>query len=218
MMRRGLLLDVDGTLVDTTYLHVTAWWEAFDDEGLAVGAREIHRSIGLGAEALVARLAPDADEGQQGRLVAGHTERYRGFLPRVRPLPGARDLVRGAAAGGMAVALASSASAEESERFTEVLDLDDVLAAVTTSADTDEAKPAPDVLAVAMERAGLRPEECLMVGDTVWDVRAAERAGVPCVGVLTGGVGADELREAGAVAVHDGPVELLAALASLRAA
>lgn len=204
--RPAVLFDVDGTLVDSTYLHVVAWWQAFRDAGEPVPMRDVHRRIGMGAPRLVKETLGRDDED----AVDGHTRRFAPFLDEVRALPGAVDLLRHCAASGLTVVLATSAGTEEVESQRAALaDATDVLTAVTSSADAEESKPDPDILEVALERGGATPQRCVFVGDTVWDIEAAARLGIACVGVLTGGVGEDELRAAGAVEVYDGPRHLL---------
>lgn len=206
--RRAVLFDVDGTLVDSTYFHVVAFWQAFHEAGHQVPARDIHRRIGMGADRLVRETLGRDDEG----VVEGHSKRFEPFLEQVAPVPGAVDLLRHCAAQGLTVVLATSASTEEVEAQKRALEgALDVIEAITSSADAEESKPDPDILQAALDRAGLQPEDCVFVGDAEWDIRAAAELGMPCVGVLVGGIGPDELRSAGAVDVFDGPGALLEA-------
>jgi HAD superfamily hydrolase (TIGR01549 family) len=208
-----VLLDVDGTLVDTTYHHALAWWRAFTDRGLDVAVWRIHRSIGMGGDRLVAAVAGDAVEREHGDALRETWKAAydREWLAAVRPFAGAADLVRDLRRRGWQVALASSGKPDHTRRSVEVLGLaDGDLDAVTTADDAEESKPAPDILRAALERAGGRGGIC--VGDSVYDVQAAAALGVPCVGVLTGGFSAAELTEAGAVAVAENAGELAASL------
>jgi len=212
----ALLLDVDGTLVDSTYVHVRAWGLALSALGERVAAWRVHRAIGMGSPQLLEHLlgAELADRlGEQA--VEGHSREYAALSEELRPLPGARELVRELTRRGVRPVLATSASPEELERLRAVLDVEEELHAVTAGGDVESAKPAPDIVGVALERAGVRPEEAIFVGDAVWDVEAAGRAGVRCVGVLSGGIGAAELRDAGAVRVVADPADLLAHLDEL---
>jgi HAD superfamily hydrolase (TIGR01549 family) len=206
--RRAVLFDVDGTLVDSTYFHVVAFWQAFREAGFEVPARDIHRRIGMGADRLVRETLGEDDE----RVVEGHTERFEPFLEQVAAIPGAVDLVRHCAARGLTVVLATSASAKEVEAQKRALEgaLGSV-EAITSSEDAEESKPDPDILKAALDRGGLQASDCVFVGDAEWDIRAAAELGIPCVGLLVGGIGPDELRGAGAVAVYDGPRALLEA-------
>ena len=204
--RRAVLFDVDGTLVDSTYFHVVAFWRAFHDAGHRVPARDIHRRIGMGADRLVRETLGRDDE----RVVEGHTAHFEPYLDQVTALPGAVDLLRRCREAGLVVVLATSAAPEEVEAQERALaDAADVIEAITSSADAEESKPDPDILQAALDRAGLQAADCVFVGDAEWDVRAARELGIPCVGLLVGGIGPDELRGAGAVEVYDGPRALL---------
>lgn len=207
-----VLLDVDGTLVDSNYLHVDAWVRAFADAGLAVDAWRVHRAIGMGSTQLVDALAGDRADQVRDGVTDAHSTYYAAASDRLRAFDGARELVRELAERGARPVLATSAAPDEVERLREVLDVDQELHAVTGSGDVESAKPEPDLVHVALDAAGAAPDEAVFVGDTVWDVEAAGRAGVPCVALRSGGIGDDELRAAGAVAVYDDVAALLAAL------
>lgn len=205
---RGAVLDVDGTLLDTTYSHVDAWQRALRGHGHDVPAARIHRLIGMGSAPMVRELLGDVDDETVQTLSASHGRYHAPTLEQLHPLPGARELVHALVQRGFRVALATSAKAGEVPVMLAALDLaDDV--EVVDSGDVDEAKPDPGILQVAAERLGVDPGRCVMVGDAVWDVAAAERAGMPCVGLRSGGVGPSELADAGAVAVYDDPAHLL---------
>lgn len=204
-----MLFDVDGTLVDSNYLHVYAWQRAFSEENIAVDAWRIHRSIGMDGSTLIDDLSGGADSGVQQRLSEFHTQYYRGLASLLQPLPGAQALLRRVAELGLQVVLATSAPKSELETLRKVLDCDDVVSHVTSSEDVDTAKPRPDIIHVALDRAGVDAERAVFVGDAVWDVEACVRAKVPCIGVLSGGAGRDELRDAGAADVFEDAAELL---------
>ncbi len=203
--RRGVLFDLDGTLVDTNYPHVLAWWLAFRTAGYSVAMADIHRKVGMGADQLVSTLVEKEDE----QVATGHRHFYAPYLEQLQPFPAAAELLRAAAGLGLEVVLASSAEQEEVDALTAALGADDVVSAVTSSADAAASKPAPDILEAALEQTGLRAADCVLVGDTVWDVEAATRAGMPCVAVLSGGISETELRAAGAVEVYKDAAELL---------
>jgi HAD superfamily hydrolase (TIGR01509 family) len=199
----AVLFDIDGTLVDSSYLHVNAWMHAFREVGHPVDAWRIHRGQGMGSSELVATLLGEAAEQVGSQAKAHHSEHYRQASDQLRAFDGARELVAAAAQRGATVVLATSAAPEELERLRSVLDIDDAVAKITAAEDVDAAKPAPDLVHVALQRAGVGPERAVYVGDTVWDVKACGKAGVACVGVLSGGISAAELTEAGAVAVYE---------------
>lgn len=208
MTRWGVLFDVDGTLVDSNYLHVVAWLRAFRAAGHPeVSAAQVHRGVGMGAELLLEKLVGEVDEAAK----KGHAEEYERMWPELRPFPGAVDLLREVRRRGGATVLATSATEEEAGALRRALDCDDAISAVTSSADVEEAKPDPDIFTTAREQAGLDPDRCVVVGDTVWDAEAARRAGLRCVGVLSGGIARAELLEAGVVAVYDDVAALLEA-------
>jgi HAD superfamily hydrolase (TIGR01509 family) len=205
----AVLLDIDGTLVDSNYLHVHAWVQAFADVDRPVDAWRVHRAIGMGSSLLLAALLGDEAEELGDEAKERHTEHYAELADLQRPFPGARELVRAVADRGARAVLATSAGPDELERLLAVLDVEDALTGITSDKDVEEAKPDPDLVLTALEVAGVEAAQAVLVGDTVWDVQAAERAGVRCVGVLSGGVSEAELRDAGAVAVYRDVAALL---------
>ena len=212
-MRPGVLFDVDGTLVDTTYLHAVAWWEALRQGDRDVPMAAIHRSIGMGSDRILEHLlGRDRDTDADEALSSAHDVLYGTWWERLRPLPGAAALLRQVAKRGLAVVLASSAKAAELRQLRRVVDADDVITAATSSADAEQSKPAPDILRAALDQSEVDPRRCVFVGDSVWDVQAAGRLDIPCIGLTCGGTSAAELREAGAVAAYADPAALLDAL------
>jgi HAD superfamily hydrolase (TIGR01509 family) len=209
----AVLFDIDGTLVDSNYLHVYAWQRAFAEQEIRVEAWRIHRSIGMDGSTLVKDLSEGADSGIQQRLTELHGRHYKGVADLLRPLPGAQSLLRRVAELGLQVVLASSAPESELSTLRQVLDCDDVVSHVTNSEDVDTAKPQPDIIAVALDRAGVTADNAVFVGDAVWDVEACVRAKVRCIGLLSGGTGRDELRNAGAIEVFEDAKELLEKIA-----
>ena len=204
----AVLFDVDGTLVDSNYLHVDAWYRAFREADVDVEAWRIHRSIGMDGSTLLKTLAEDADDDTRDRLKDLHSRFYKETARLLRPLPGARELIKRVDSLGLQVVLATSAPEDELAILREVLACDDLVSAVTSSKDVDTAKPQPDIVDVAMKRAGVDTEHAVFIGDTVWDVEACNRAGVPTLAVLSGGVSRGELENAGAQAVFENTREL----------
>jgi HAD superfamily hydrolase (TIGR01509 family) len=208
---RGVLFDVDGTLIDSGYLHAVAWWQALRKKSLDVPMATIHRAIGMGADRLLPHvLGEEPDEDLQSELAAAHDALFSVHWPALRRLPGAQELVRLSHTHGLTTVLASSAGADEVEVLRRVLDADDALDHVTSSADGENSKPEPDLVLVALDKAGLDPSEAIFIGDAVWDVHASAEAGVRCLGVECGGTSAAELREAGAQQTFKDPADLLA--------
>lgn len=207
--RPAVLFDIDGTLVDSNYLHVHAWRRAFHDVGLPVEAWRIHRCIGMDGSTLLDELSDKADDDVQKRLKELHTRYYQADAALLTALPGARELLRRIAGLDLQVVLATSAPEHELAMLRETLDTEDIVSAVTSSEDVEQAKPRPDIVEVALKKAGVDAQRAVFIGDTVWDVEAAGRAGVPCIGVRSGGISRDELEQAGAAAVFDNAEDLL---------
>jgi phosphoglycolate phosphatase-like HAD superfamily hydrolase len=200
------ILDVDGTLVDTNYQHVLAWQRAFRASGLEVPASRIHRHIGMGGDRLVAKVAGDEFDREHGDAVrAVEGELYGEMIDEVAPFDGAKELLRELQRHEYRVVLASSAKPDEVERYVDILDAREITEGWTTSEDVESTKPSSELVEAALEIG--RPP-AVMVGDTAWDVIAARKAGVPCLAVLTGGIGALELRAAGAVGVYGSVADL----------
>ncbi|BBY15991.1 HAD family hydrolase [Mycolicibacterium litorale] len=204
----AVLFDIDGTLVDSNYLHVHAWHRSFADEGLTVESWRVHRSIGMDGSTLLDTLVPDADDDARKRLKEGHSRYYLERKDLLQLLPGARALLERVQGLGLQVVLATSAPEDELEVLREVLDSEDVFSAMTSGEDVDTAKPQPDIVNIALERAGVDAHRAVFVGDAVWDIEACERAGVTSIGVLSGGVSRGELTEAGARAVFENAEDL----------
>src|SRR3954468_10519688 len=193
------ILDIDGTLVDTNYHHAVAWYRAFRQHGFVLPLWRIHRHIGMGGDQLVAALAGDGFEREQGDAVrAAETVLYTELIGEVEPLAGARDVLEDLKSSGHAVVLASSAKPDELEHYLTLLDARALVDGWTDSGDVEKTKPEPDLVLAALEEAGADAEDAVMIGDSTWDCRAAEAAGVRSIGVLTGGFSAGELLDAGA--------------------
>jgi HAD superfamily hydrolase (TIGR01509 family) len=202
-----VILDIDGTLVDTNYQHALAWQRALREHGEVVPAWTIHRHIGMGGDQIVAAIAGDEVERRLGDAVReAEGERYSELIGEVEALPGARALLVELRARGVTTVLASSAKADEVDHYLDMLDARDLVDAWTTSADVEATKPEPDLVVAALEKAG--GGDAVLVGDSAWDCEAAARAGIASVGVLTGGFGAAELRDAGATVVYESVDEL----------
>lgn len=212
---RAVLLDIDGTLVDSNYLHVEAWQHALSDLDVAADAWRVHRAIGQDANRLLRSLAGERDEAWNARAKALHAEYYDDLSPRLRALPGARDLLRALSERDVRVVLATSAPEPEFAMLRRAIDGDRWIHAHTSADDVDAAKPDPAVLEVALERADATPAEAVFVGDSTWDMVAAARAGIRAVGVRSGGISDVELGAAGASAVYDDPADLLDRLAEI---
>lgn len=208
----AVLFDIDGTLVDSNFLHVESWARAFHELDLRVSAWRIQRMIGADSDELLSTLIGDEPDDVQSRAKDLHSEFYEQLGPRLNVIDGARELVAAIAARGVRVVLATSAPEDELERLLPVLDIDDSTYAVTSGDDVETAKPRPDIIEVALEKGRIDAAAAVMIGDSVWDIVAAGRAGVTSIGLLSGGTGEADLLEAGAVAVYDDVSDLLEAL------
>jgi HAD superfamily hydrolase (TIGR01509 family) len=206
---RAVLFDIDGTLVDSNYLHIDAWQRAFASVGRQVDAWRIHRAIGEDSDGLLADLLGDDVAELGDRAKDEHSRLYTEQAGRLRPLPGARELLTALRGRGLAVVLATSAPQDELRMLLDVLEVGADEVPSTNADDVDEAKPHPGIIHIALERAGVGADEAIFVGDSVWDMVAARRAGVTASGVRSGGVGSEELTDAGAVEVVDDVHELL---------
>ncbi|NJP48729.1 HAD family hydrolase [Streptomyces sp. SBST2-5] len=213
-MERAAVFDVDGTLVDTNHLHVTAWWEAFRQAGHRVPMHAVHRAVGLPSADLVAHLLGDErDPDRDGELSAAHKALYGQYFDRLPALPGAGELLKRLHADGWQVVLATSAGGSELSALRRAIDADEAITATASADDVEQGKPSAEPVEHALELAGVAPEGAVFVGDTVWDMKAGRRAGVRCVGLLCGGIPRADLEEAGAEAVYADPAHLLASLA-----
>jgi HAD superfamily hydrolase (TIGR01509 family) len=196
-----VVLDVDGTLVDTNYQHAIAWHRALRDHGYAIQLWEIHRHIGMGGDQLVAALLGEEGERSDGEAIRdAEGKAYDELIGEVQVMNGSTELLRELRGDGAKLILASSAKAEEVEHYLDLLDARDLVEGWTTAADVERTKPHPDLVHVALEKAG-NGGPAVMVGDSTWDVKAAEAAGIPTLAVLTGGFAEAELREVGAAEV-----------------
>ena len=209
MTPTAALFDIDGTLVDSNYLHVEAWSIAFAKLDVAIDTWRSHRGIGMDSGKLLEALLGDDEDGVGDRAKDLHSSEYETLTSRLRAFHRAQELLRTLVERGVRVVLATSAPDNELEILRGVLDVDDILHATTSSSDVETAKPEPDVVTVALEKAGVAASDAVFIGDSVWDMIAATRAGVAPVGVLSGGYSAAELRDAGTVEVYDDVADLL---------
>jgi HAD superfamily hydrolase (TIGR01549 family) len=205
-----VLVDVDGTLVDSNYQHALAWFRAFRQQDITLPLWTIHRAIGMGGDQLVAYLTNDEVERQYGdSLRAAWGDEFEPMLTEITPLPHAHELLVALKEAGFVIALASSGPARHVKKFLDLVEGQDIVDTWTSSDDADHSKPAPDLIDAALHKVrGGRP---VLVGDSTWDCVAARRAEIPSLAVRTGGFSADELYDAGAEHV----VETLKDLARL---
>ena len=201
------LLDIDGTLVDSNYQHALTWYRAFRLHGITIPVWRCHRALGMGGDQIVRYLAGDGFEAEHGDDM--RTEEHALFaqmIAEVQPFEGARGLIEDLKGLGCTVVMASSAKPEDTQRYLDLLDARALVDGWTDSGDVEATKPAPDLVEVALAKAG--GGAAVLVGDSTWDCRAAKAAKVKTIAVRTGGFGVDELRDAGAIAVYESLAEL----------
>jgi HAD superfamily hydrolase (TIGR01509 family) len=208
--RCAVLFDVDGTLVDSAYLHTLAWWHAFRMQDYDIPMAAIHRCVGMTGSLLVDTLLPAGrDREADAEILSSHSALFALNWPSLRALDGARELLGALHARGLGVALASSARKPDLAAARKALDADEFIHAATGPDDAKASKPAPDLLIAALKAVGGSAAGAVYVGDAVWDMKAAVALGVPAIGVTCGGTSASELREAGAAEVFDDPRAIL---------
>jgi HAD superfamily hydrolase (TIGR01509 family) len=207
------IIDLDGTLVDTNYQHALAWYRAFREHDIVLPVWRIHRHIGMGGDQLVPALTDEDFERAHGEdLRASEARYYHEMIDEVQPMRDARQLIEDLHGRKHTVVLASSASQQDLDHYLKLLDARELADAWTSSDDVQATKPAPDLVQTALGRAEAPPAQAVMIGDSPWDVRAAEKAGVRTIAVMTGGFAEEELREAGAIAVYESVAELRCSL------
>lgn len=201
----AVFFDLDGTLLDTNYIHIMAWWATLAKAGQRVPAAVVHQHVGMGSTEFLAALVGEDHDG----LKDLHDERFDEMRQLAAPLPGAADLIRAVKRTGAIVAVVTSATEREAPTLIGTLGVQDEIDVVVNGEDADRAKPHPDLFTQALTKTGLRPEHVVAIGDTVWDVKAAAGAGIGCIGVTTGGIDEDTLRRGGALAVYESCADLL---------
>nr|MEA2797436.1 hypothetical protein [Phenylobacterium sp.] len=215
-LEASFLFDLDGTLVDSVYQHVLAWKEALDEEGIDLSVWRIHRKIGMSGglftnQLLRATNVPISDE-RIDRLRRLHAAAYQRQAPQIRPLPGARELLATLSGAGVKWAIATSGRMETAAQNLAALGVDPDSVPVITRDLVKYAKPDPDLFIAAAERLGVKIESAIVVGDSIWDMLAAQRCKALGVGLLCGGYGSEELERAGAYRVYEDPLDMLAHL------
>lgn len=209
---RGVLLDVDGTLIDSNDAHARAWVEALREEGFERSFGEVRPLIGMGGDQLVPRLTGEDGESEVGkRLTQGWLKHFKPLVPGLRPTRGNRALIEGLRSRGLKVVLATSGEAEIVDSLLKQANLGDLNLDRVSSSEVGSSKPAPDLVQVGLDKLGLPAGAALMVGDTPFDAEAAHGAGVPCALLRCGGDSEEELRRTGALVLND-PQALLEAL------
>jgi len=212
-MKKAVIFDIDGTLLDSVDLHASAWQEALSHFGYEVSFRAVRDQIGKGGDQLLPVFLSPEEMAKHGKEL----EQYRSslfktkFLPRVRPFPKVRELLLRVKSRGQSIALASSAKEDELEAYKKIANITDLVDKGTSSADAEKSQPHPDIFEAALDKLdhGIRPMDAVVVGDSPYDAQGARRAGIPVIGVLCGGFPAGTLLAAGCSALFADPEDLL---------
>jgi HAD superfamily hydrolase (TIGR01549 family) len=209
----SFLFDLDGTLIDSVYQHVLAWHEALEEEGIDLSIWRIHRKIGMSGglftNMLLRETGLDISDERVGRLRRLHAEAYNRRSAKIRPLPGAKELLQALTDGGIPWAIATSGRMETARVPLETLGVDFDRVPIITRDLVKYAKPDPDLFLAAAEKLGVNIETACVVGDSIWDLLAARRARALGIGLLSGGYGQEELERAGAYRVYEDPADML---------
>jgi HAD superfamily hydrolase (TIGR01509 family) len=208
----AFLFDLDGTLVDSVYQHVLAWREALEQAGMELSVWRIHRRIGMSGglfvNALLRETGGNLSSGDAERLQSLHAQAYKRLASQVRPLPGAIELLQVLASAGVPHAIATSGRLETARPALEMLRIPSDFPVITRDL-VRYAKPDPDLFLAAAARLGVAIEASVVVGDSIWDLLAAQRARALSVGLLSGGYGQEELEKSGAYRVYQDPRDML---------
>lgn len=212
-MKKAVIFDIDGTLLDSVDLHAKAWQEAFQHFGHEIPFETMRSQIGKGGDHILPIFLSNEEQEKIGKEL----QDYRGklfkerYLPEVKPFPGVRRLFLKIKSNGQQLGLASSAKGDELKTFERIAGIEDLVEAETSSADAKHSKPNPDIFEAALQKLGdeVDPKDCVVVGDSPHDAKGAKRAGLSCVGVLCGGFAKESLIEAGCAAIYSGPDDLL---------
>ena len=205
---RGVLLDIDGTLVDSNDAHADAWVRALREHGHDVSFEKIRPLIGMGGDNLLPTAVGLDKESEEGKKISERRgEIFRELLPAILPFPGTRELVSFLQKNGFEVVVATSAPDEEVDPLLEIAQVRDLIRHQATADDAKESKPDPDIIHAALQRLGLAAEEAVLLGDTRFDIEAAAKAGVGTIALRCGGATNEEL--AGAIAIYEDPEDLL---------
>jgi HAD superfamily hydrolase (TIGR01509 family) len=207
---KGVIFDVDGTLVDSNDAHAQSWADTFAEGGYDVPFEVVRPLIGMGADKLLPKTIGIRHDSEQGKkLIKRRSEIFREkYLARLRPLPGARGLVLRVRDDGLKAIVATSAKDEELQGLLKAAEVEDLMEEKATASDAKRSKPDPDIVEAAIEESGVAARNAVMIGDTPYDVEAATRAGVRIIAFRSGGW--DDASLKGAAQIYDGPADLLA--------
>jgi len=206
---KGIIFDVDGTLVDSNDAHAESWVDTFAEAGYEVPFSSVRPLIGMGADKLLPRTIGVSNESEEGKkLIKRRSEIFKtSYMPYLRALPGSRELVQRVKKDGLKAIVATSARDQELKDLLKAARVDDLMEERATASDAKRSKPDPDIVHAAIEESDIPPQQLIMIGDTPYDIEAAARAQVRSIAFRSGGWTDDELK--GAVEIYDGPADLL---------
>ena len=209
---KAVLMDMDGTLIDSNALHAGSWQRAFEKFGIDVSFDTALHQIGKGGDHLLPVFVPEDQVETTGKAIEKYRKDLfeREYLSRVQAFPKVRQLVERMKEAGLTIAMASSAGKDELQKYKKIAGIDDLIEEETTSEDAEESKPSPDIFAAALKRVGVKAEEAVSLGDTPYDAEASAKCGIRTVGVTSGGWSKEELKKAGCVEVYEDAADLLA--------
>ncbi|HJQ71481.1 MAG TPA: HAD family hydrolase [Blastocatellia bacterium] len=207
---RGVILDIDGTLVDSNDAHARAWQDALAEHGIDVEYERVRPLIGMGGDKLLPELTGIEEESPEGKKIGETRSRIfkTKYLPHLKPFPRVKELLKRMKDDGLKLVVASSAKEDELKELVKIAGAEEFIEEKTSSSDAENSKPDPDIVKAALDELGLAPDEVMMLGDTPYDVKAAARAGIKTIGLRSGGWSDEELR--GAEAVYRDAADLLA--------
>ncbi len=214
----AVLFDLDGTLIDSNYHHVSTWWQALRESGITLPMWKIHRRIGMSGKSFLRELLREQTQDRSGHdlesLDKRHDILFRRVIPQLQPLPGASELLKHLEKHGIRIAIATTGGQDQTSRLLKQLRMPQHMVVVTGD-DVEKAKPSPDIFVAAAQRLQKPITECIVVGDSAWDLLAAGRKSALGVGLLSGGYGQEELERAGAFRVYSDSADMLQHLEQL---
>ena len=207
---RGVILDIDGTLVDSNDAHARAWVEALAEAGIKVPFEKVRPLIGMGGDKLLPQVSGLEEDSPQGKLIGERRGEIfkEHYLPRLKAFPSTRELLLKMRERGLKLAVATSAKEDELKPLLKMAGAADLIEEKTSSDDAENSKPDPDIVKAALDELQLSADEAVMIGDTPYDIESASRAGLKAIAFRSGGWNDAEL--ARAIAIYDGPADLLA--------
>lgn len=212
-MIKAVIFDLDGTLVDSVALHAQAWVKAFKNYGYEFSFEELREQIGKGDSYIIQDLLSESDAKQSGEQITNYRKEYfqNNYLEQVRPFPKVKELLKKIEANNLKIILASSAKTDTIEHYKQLLEIEDLIDGATSADDVEKAKPEPDIFLAALKKIdGITANEAIVIGDSPYDIQAANKASLSTIGLLSGGFTQEKLTEAGCIAIYQDPADLLA--------